>query len=130
MSNKRAKQATYWMTTVALSATVVVAGLTCVTHRPSTEQEFQRLGYPLYLMSLLGVSAILGACILVLPRWTLVKEWAYAGFVYAFIGALSSHIATGDSKGVTAAASVLVLLVISYLTRPSNRRLAFWSPGY
>jgi hypothetical protein len=54
----------------------------------------------------------------------LMKEWAYAGFTFAWIVASIAHYLAGD--GIKAILPVVLLgfLIVSYLTRPSNRRLA------
>ncbi|WP_204350758.1 DoxX family protein, partial [Klebsiella variicola] len=48
---------------------------------------FQGLGYPLYLLTLIGLWKILGCIAIVVPKFPLVKEWAYAGLVFAMSGA-------------------------------------------
>ena len=56
------------------------------------------LGYPLYLMTLLGAAELLGAAaILLSDRWPTIKEWACAGFTFDVFGALISHLAHGDA---------------------------------
>ena len=49
------------------------------------------LGYPLYVLKILGTCKILGAIALAVPGLRRIKEWAYAGFVYDFLGAAASH---------------------------------------
>ncbi len=60
------------------------------------------LGYPLYLMYIIGVWKILGVTAILLPGLKLVKEWAYAGFFFLMTGALVSHLVSGDNsiKGI------------------------------
>jgi uncharacterized membrane protein YphA (DoxX/SURF4 family) len=48
------------------------------------------LGYPVYLMTLLGVWKILGVVAILIPKFPLLKEWAYAGFFFAMTGAAKS----------------------------------------
>ena len=55
------------------------------------------LGYPIYLLAILGVWKILGVVAVLIPKFPLLKEWAYAGFFFAMSGAVLSHIATGNS---------------------------------
>lgn len=56
----------------------------------------QHLGYPVYFLTIHGVWKILGLAALLIPRFSLLQEWAYAGFVFAMTGAVFSHIAVGD----------------------------------
>jgi hypothetical protein len=57
---------------------------------------FAHLGYPLYLLTILGVAKILAVIALVAPRAQRVKEWAYAGIFFVYAGAACSHYAVGD----------------------------------
>jgi uncharacterized membrane protein YphA (DoxX/SURF4 family) len=54
-----------------------------------------KLGYPAYLVPLLGVMKILGCIVVVIPGFPRLKEWAYAGLVFDLGGAVYSHIAIG-----------------------------------
>ena len=54
------------------------------------------LGYPLYFLYIIGIWKILGVIAILVPRFKLVKEWAYAGFFFLMTGALVSHLASGD----------------------------------
>lgn len=88
---------------------------------------FTSLGYPLYLPAILGVAKILGVLALIAPGTPRVKEWAYAGFAFVFIGAICSHLAAGQEKAAIMPAANLVVLVVSYICRPAARRLAIES---
>ena len=82
------------------------------------------LGYPLYLLTILGIRKILGVIALLVPRFPLVKEWAYAGFFFAMSGAFVSHLAVGDGlTDVLPALVLLILVVFSWYLRPADRRL-------
>jgi hypothetical protein len=76
-------------------------------------ESFTSLGLPLFLVSLLGVAKLLGAIALVAPAPKELKEWAYAGFAFTFIGAVWTHIATGTPW--IAPVVFLVLLAASYM---------------
>ncbi|WP_255607552.1 DoxX family protein [Pedobacter polysacchareus] len=39
-----------------------------------------QLGYPLYFLTLLGIWKILGVITVLIPKFPLLKEWAYAVF--------------------------------------------------
>jgi len=55
------------------------------------------LSVPIYFLTILGVWKILGVVAVLIPKFPLLKEWAYAGFFFAMSGAVFSHIASGDS---------------------------------
>src|SRR5437763_7294621 len=82
------------------------------------------LGYPVYFLTILGVWKILGVTALLIPKFPLLKEWAYAGFFFAMSGAVFSHIASGDSmKELFPGLLLLVLTVLSWYFRPAARKL-------
>ena len=82
------------------------------------------LGYPEYLMTILGVAKVLGVVVLLLPRLRLLKEWAYAGFTFDLLGASASHAFAKHSTGeVLIPLVILTLTVASYLLRPADRRI-------
>ncbi|HEY9000652.1 MAG TPA: DoxX family protein [Mucilaginibacter sp.] len=78
----------------------------------------KHLGYPSYLAFLLGAGKILAAVALLVPGFARLKEWAYAGVVILFFGAVFSHVSTGDGPGKYGMAALcLTLTVISWLLR-------------
>jgi hypothetical protein len=82
------------------------------------------LGYPIYLLTILGVWKILGVVALLIPKFPLLKEWAYAGFFFAMSGAAFSHIAVGDPmKELVPSLLLLILTVVSWYFRPADRKI-------
>lgn len=89
----------------------------------------QHLGYPVYFLTILGVWKLLGVVALLVPKFPLLKEWAYAGFFFIMSGAIFSHIAVGDSlKELYPSALLLILTVASWYFRPASRK-TIDSPG-
>jgi hypothetical protein len=61
---------------------------------------------------------------LLIPRFPLLKEWAYAGFFFAMSGAAYAHIALGDSMSeIFPSLLLLILTVASWYFRPPERKL-------
>jgi uncharacterized membrane protein YphA (DoxX/SURF4 family) len=90
----------------------------------------EHLGYPAYLLTLLGIWKILGVVAVLIPRFPLLKEWAYAGFFFAMSGAIFSHIASGDPiVAILPSSLLLILTVVSWNFRPADRRINFSSSG-
>lgn len=58
---------------------------------------FNHLGYPLFLMSMIGIGKILAAIVLLLPGIPLLKIGAYVGTFIVSICAFVSHVAANDS---------------------------------
>jgi hypothetical protein len=89
-------------------------GLDSITH----------LGYPVYVATILGIWKILGVVVLLIPRFPLLKEWAYAGFFFVMSGALFSHLAIGDdAKEFFGPSLLLILTAVSWYFRPVDRKL-------
>ena len=114
----------YWIATV-LFCVAMTAGGTMNLLRVELQQEaMANLGYPMYLMTILGVAKILGVIALLVPQLPLLKEWAYAGFTFDMLGAAASHAFVGDSPAeIVTPLVVLALAVTSYCLRPPTRRL-------
>jgi hypothetical protein len=81
------------------------------------------LGYPLYLMTMLGVCYVSAGVVLLAPRLPRLKEWAYAGLTFNYTGAMASHIAVGDeAKTLVGPAIFVALTAASWALRPAPRR--------
>jgi uncharacterized membrane protein len=114
----------YWISTGLFCLAFVGGGLGHLFHADPMAEGMARLGYPAYVMSILGVAKLLGVAALLAPGQPTLKEWAYAGFAFDLIGAAASHLFAGDPIGE--AVPPLVLLAIgaaSYQLRPPERRL-------
>lgn len=82
------------------------------------------LGYPVYVLTILGVWKILGVVALLIPKFPLLKEWAYAGFFFAMSGAAFSHSASGDpTVELFPSLLLLILTLVSWYFRPAERRI-------
>jgi hypothetical protein len=117
-----ARKIGYWVTTALVAAILALAAFAYLTSQPAAVQNFVGLRYPQYFRFILGVAKALAVVALLSPGLALVKEWAYAGLTFTWIGAFVSHTVAGDGKAPLPVA-LLVLLAVSYLTRPPNRRL-------
>lgn len=114
----------YWVVTVFLSIGMLAGGIQQMLQIGGYNEIITKLHYPLYVLSILGVWKILGVIAILIPKFPLLKEWAYAGFFFAMSGAAISHFAVGQS--FTEAIPALVLLavtVLSWYFRPSDRKI-------
>jgi hypothetical protein len=118
-----ARKIVYWGTT-ALASLALLGSLSYLTGSEQVVSGFAKAGYPQHLRIVLGIAKPLAALVLLLPGLALVKEWAYAGVTFALVMAIISGYLLGDVKSLMLAPVVLVLVAVSYLTRPPNRRLA------
>jgi uncharacterized membrane protein YphA (DoxX/SURF4 family) len=113
----------YWATTTVIAALSLFAAYTYLSGSAQAVQGFAHVGYPQQLRIMLGVAKLLGAIALLIPGVPKLKEWAYAGFTFAWICAFFAHYLAKDRPEAFMPLVLLALLVVSYLTRPASRRL-------
>ena len=113
----------YWVATLWLSLGMASTGIVQLIKMEEEVEMFSHLGYPVYLLSLLGTWKILGVVAVLVPKFPVLKEWAYAGFFFAMSGAVVSHLANGDEI-ITLFGPVLliVLTMVSWYFRPASRK--------
>lgn len=123
------KKIIYWIATLWLSLGMVSTGIVQLIKTDDEVLSMNRLGYPLYFLTILGVWKILGVVALLIPKFTLLKEWAYAGFFFAMSGAIISHIAVRDPIGEVFPPLLLIALtIVSWYFRPADRKFAPVNP--
>jgi hypothetical protein len=94
---------------------MVGAGIQELRHAAELLEGARRLGYPDYLLTILGAAKLVGAPILLVQRFPHLKEWVYAGFSFDFGGAIISHTLSGDTLLQTLPAILCgALLALSY----------------
>jgi uncharacterized membrane protein YphA (DoxX/SURF4 family) len=124
VSVSRGRAICYWVTTFLLAAEMLVGGLWGILRIPYARNVMEHLGYPSYFAVLLGVWYMLGGVALLAPGFARLKEWAYAGAIFVYTGALISHLAVGDPVRTLAAPLLFIVLTItSWALRPQSRRL-------
>lgn len=124
MTKTKRNKIIYWIATIWLSLGMVSTGIVQLMKMEEEVQSFSNLGYPVYLLTLLGVWKILGVIAVLMPKFPLFKEWAYAGFFFVMSGAIVSHIAVGDPVAlVFPPLLLLVLTVVSWYFRPADRKM-------
>jgi uncharacterized membrane protein YphA (DoxX/SURF4 family) len=121
---KKRNKIIYWIATCWLALGMVSTGLVQLLKMKDEVENISRLGYPAYFLTLLGTWKILGVVAVLIPRFPLLKEWAYAGFFFAMSGATFSRIAAGHPVNeIFPSILLLILTVVSWYFRPPDRRL-------
>jgi uncharacterized membrane protein YphA (DoxX/SURF4 family) len=121
----------YWIATIWLLSGVLSSGILQLvrtegegTLSPPGVYGITHLGYPVYFLTILGVWKILGTIVLLIPKFPLLKEWAYAGIFFTMSGAVFSHIEMSDTfKAIFPSVILLILTVISWYFRPPSRKI-------
>lgn len=115
----------YWVTTLFLSVGMTAGGIQQMFQIGGYNEIVTNLGYPLYILSILGTWKILGVITILIPKFPLLKEWAYAGFFFAMSGAFLSHLIVGQAFSEALPSLILLsVIVLSWYFRPDNRKLS------
>jgi DoxX-like protein len=124
-----ARKILYWVSTGIVGLMALVAAFAYLSGSPQAVQGFAHVGYPQQLRIILGIAKPLAGIVLLMPGLLRLKEWAYAGFTFAWISAFIAHHLAKDGTEAFAPLVLLALLAVSYVTRPANRRLAPGGPS-
>jgi uncharacterized membrane protein YphA (DoxX/SURF4 family) len=127
----------YWAATIMVVFELLAGGVTDLIHGPALlfagdpiVPVLGHLGYPVYLLTILGVWKLLGAVALLVPRFPRLKEWAYAGTFFVYIGAVTSWAARGGGLGdLIVPLAFAVLTLTSWALRPPSRVLDVLFPS-
>lgn len=118
----------YWIATILGPGSFIIGGIMFLTHADRLVLAMDHMGLSPDLLTIVGVWNILGAMVCIAPNMLLLKEWAYAGFIFELTGSAALHALAGDplfSFGPNMIAPPLLFLmpvIASYLLRPPARR--------
>ena len=124
MTNQKTKTITFWIVTGLLAFGMLLGGTAQILRLKFNVQGIVHLGYPEYVLSILGIWKLLAIFVILVPKYQLAKEWAYAGLFFLLSGGVISHFASGD--GIAGALPVFVfmcLTIVSWYLRPSERKI-------
>jgi uncharacterized membrane protein YphA (DoxX/SURF4 family) len=134
----------YWVTIAVVAGEQLAGGVTDLIHGgtnvvsgPSVVLLMERLGYPVYLLTILGVWSLCGGITLLVPRFPRLKEWAYAGIFFEYTAAVfSKAVVPGYLRGIDDPGALLwtplilaVLTLVSWALRPPGRTLGVLFPA-
>jgi hypothetical protein len=123
------KKIIYWIANIWLALGMLATGAGQLLKAKAGQggvDMITHLGYPIYLLTILGIWKILGVIALLIPKLPLLKEWTYAGIFFLMSGAMFSHIAIGDPmSALIPSLLLLILAVVSWYFRPADRKIIF-----
>jgi uncharacterized membrane protein YphA (DoxX/SURF4 family) len=124
---KKRDKIIYWIVTTWLALGMLSTGLVQLFKAKEGQggvDMITHLGYPVYLLTLLATWKILGVIVLLIPKFPLLKEWAYAGFFFVMSGAIFSHMAVSDPVNeLFPSILLLVLTIVSWYFIPVDRKI-------
>ena len=114
----------YWIATLWLSLGMLSTGIVQLLKTEKEVDLMTHLGYPVYFLTIIGCWKILGVIAVLIPKFPILKEWAYAGFFIAMSGAIISHFLAGsEAREIFGPSLLLVLTLVSWYFRPAGRKL-------
>jgi hypothetical protein len=120
---------TYWLFSVLLAFELAAGALWDLWRIEYVRVSLTHLGYPLYLLLILGVWRVPGALALLVPRFPRLKEWVYAGAFFEYTGAAASHLLVGDRVNQWIGPAIFSgFTLVSWALRPASRRLPGGEP--
>jgi DoxX-like family len=108
--NAKSRRIAYWTSTMIFALFLLADGIAGLMHEETGRQVVTHLGYPIYVMGILGAAKIGAAIAIVQDRYRTIKEWAYAGFAISCYGAFVSRLVVGDT-GIDLMFPVIFLLI-------------------
>ena len=113
----------YWTATAVTVFMLLSGGLAYVLGAGFAVSGVVALGYPAYVVTILGVWKLLAVPALLVPGFDRLKEWAYAGVMFDLTGAAASHLAVGDPVWHQyLIGGLLALAFVSYALQAAVRR--------
>ena len=112
----------YYAATGLLTALMLFSVSMYFFNHEEISSMFKSFGYPTYIIYPYGIVKLLGLFAIWYPSFKVIKEWAYAGFFFAFILAFFAHYMIGDGEQGGALVA-LTLLIVSYIFHKKNNKL-------
>lgn len=120
---KKRNNVVYWIATIWLCLGMFSTGMVQLLQIPDEVSLMEHLGYPLYFLTILGIWKMLGVIAMLLPKFALLKEWAYAGFFFSMSGAMVSHLMVHDAiTDLFGPVILIILTLLSWYFRPEQRK--------
>jgi hypothetical protein len=125
MAMHRTRIVTYWIFTLIVALEMVAGAMWDLLQIGYVQGVMTHLGYPHYLLYIIGIWKLPCAAALLSPRFPTLKEWAYAGAVFNYTGAAASHLFAGDAVGAWLGPLIFTAMTAaSWALRPKERRLS------
>lgn len=103
----------YRITTGLLSLLMVFSAVMYIAQHEMVSETFSSLGFPTFIIYPLAAAKILGVVAIWTNKSYMLKEWAYAGFVFDLLLASGAHLSVNDG-GFLPAIVGLVFVGLSY----------------
>lgn len=103
----------YRITTGLVSLLMAFSATMYFVQNEMVSETFLKLGFPTFIIYPLAIAKILGLIAIWTNKSKMLKEWAYAGFVFDLLLATGSHLVAQDGEFAPSLVA-LILLSVSY----------------
>lgn len=107
----------YYVATGLLSLLMSFSVYMYLFNHEGVKGMFSAFGYPAYIIYPYAFAKILGIIAIWQTKLNTIKEWAYAGFFFAFILAFFAHYMIGDGEQMGAVLALILLLTSYYFNK-------------
>ncbi|QNM86840.1 DoxX family protein [Polaribacter pectinis] len=104
----------YYISTGLLTLLMLFSAGMYIFNHAEVAGMFANFGYPTYIIYPYAIAKLLGLTAIWFIGNKTLKEWAYAGFFFAFIFAFFAHFMIGDGEQMGAVVA-MILLIVSYI---------------
>jgi hypothetical protein len=88
----------YWIFTILFSALMIFSSWSSIlVNDDAVKLIHDMLGYPTYIIPFTGWAKLIGVIVILIPGYSRIKEWAYAGLFIDLIAAVYSGIAVSKT---------------------------------
>lgn len=101
----------YWISTGVMCAIFAFSAGMYIFNYDQIVSYFPNLGFPSWLVAPLAALKILGIVAILSKKSKLLKEWAYAGFLFDALLAFFAHYFAADGQGMIAAVAIVATVV-------------------
>lgn len=116
----------YWVVTILFAVFMLMDAFGGITRQQAGIDVLNHLGYPVYLLTIVGIAKLLGVVAILQTRYSTIKEWAYAGFAFNFLGGAASRAFVGDTAGEIAFPIIMFgVLLIPYMLWKKSERVKY-----
>jgi uncharacterized membrane protein YphA (DoxX/SURF4 family) len=106
----------YWVFTILFAGLMIFSAVGGIKPAEQTvEMMHKGMGFPVYFIQFISWAKIIGAIVILIPGFSRIKEWAYAGLFFDLAGAVFSVAAAfGFNAGMLGIIMWLGTGVLSY----------------
>ena len=84
----------YWIFTILFSALMLFSAWSSIlVNEDAIKLIHDMLGYPVYFIPFTGWAKLIGVIVILVPGFSRIKEWAYAGLFFDLVAVIYSSIA-------------------------------------